>query len=229
MDAHEALRSILCSALLSRWRDRYVGFAATEKNQAKFLSALHHELLDRFDRRAVVCELPGFAWSLPAYSNGDAGVVFSPGGKQIVVGESSGNLSWWDLDKKTPLFSKKAGAYIISMKASSDGSRIVTHDTNDLVQVWDSNTGRELKRIPYARWTTSAALSPGGETLASGGEEWGRGYLYIFEATTISPENPIAAACGMLSGNLTRNQWHEHFADRPYRLTCPELGEPEEL
>lgn len=168
-------------------------------------------------------------WSLPAYSNGDAGVVFSPGGKQIVVGETSGYLSWWDLDKKTPLFSKKAGAYIISMKASSDGSRIVTHDTNDLVQVWDSNTGRELKRIPYASWTTSAALSPGGETLASGGEEWGRGYLYIFEATTISPENPIAAACGMLSGNLTRNQWHEHFADRPYRLTCPELGEPEEL
>jgi WD40 repeat protein len=168
-------------------------------------------------------------WSLPAYSNGDAGVVFSPDGKQIVVGETSGYLSWWDLDKKTPLFSKKAGAYIISMDASSEGSRIVTHDTNDLVQVWDSNTGRELKRMPYARWTTSAALSPDGETMASGGEEWGRDYLYIFEATTISPENPIAAACGMLSGNLTRNQWYEHFADAPYRLTCPLLGESEEL
>lgn len=168
-------------------------------------------------------------WRLPVYSNGQAGVIFNPGGKRIVVGETSGNLSWWDLDKKTPLFSKKAGAFIISMKASSDGSRIVSHDTNDLVQVWDSKTGRELKRMPYAKWTTSVALSPGGETLASGGEEWGRDYLYIFEATRISLENPIDAACGMLSSNLTRYQWHEHLADVPYRLTCPELGEPEEL
>ena len=115
------------------------------------------------------------------------------------------------------------------MHASSDGSRIVTHDTLALVQVWDSRTGRELKRLPYAKWATSAALSPDGEILASGGQEWGRDYVYIFEATTISPEHPIDAACGMLSGNMTRNQWHELFGEAPYRLTCPELGEPEEL
>lgn len=67
MQAREALQELLAGALQARWRDRFIGFASSERHQAKLLAALHHELLDHFDRRVFTDELPRSAWSQPAF------------------------------------------------------------------------------------------------------------------------------------------------------------------
>ncbi len=164
-------------------------------------------------------------WEVPAYSSSYAGVVFNQGGDRMVVGGTDGLLSWWDIKRKEPLFSEQAGQYILRLISSPDGRRIATLDTNDIAQVWDIDTGRELKRMPYAKWSTSIAISPDGKLLASGGEEFGREYNYILEVTNFWPEDSIGAACDQLRLNLTRNQWRTYMGDQPYRLTCPEIEE----
>ena len=33
----------------------------------------------------------------------------------------------------------------------------------------------------------------------------------------------VAAACGRLPRNLTREEWREYLGEEPYRATCPNL------
>lgn len=169
-------------------------------------------------------------WQLPAYSGGALGVVFNPAGDRIVIGGRKGELSWWDIDRREPLFSVKVGNKITDMAFSPNRDRMVTLEyRTDTAQAWDVSAGRELKRMSYAVSSNSVAISADGELLASCGSEdqmetWGA----IIEVTNIWPEDPIMAACNRLSFNMTRNQWRSYMGDQPYRLTCPEIGEPEQ-
>ena len=66
MNSSQLLADFLSRSLAKR-RDRYAEFAARPKSQPKILHALHHDLLECFDRAHVVESLPESAWNLPAY------------------------------------------------------------------------------------------------------------------------------------------------------------------
>jgi WD40 repeat protein len=166
-------------------------------------------------------------WELPVSSARGAGGYFSADGTRLVIGDTHGEISWWDVSTRELLFTKQAGLYVMAMHASADRRRFVTVDSASLVQAWDTETGRELKRLPYASWVKGGAISTDGEFVASGGEEDIREYTHITEVTLLWPDDPILAACSKTKRNFTRNEWRKYFPSKPYRLTCPELGEPE--
>ena len=166
-------------------------------------------------------------WELPVSSARGAGGYFSADGTRLIIGDTQGEISWWDVSTQQLLFTRQAGLYVMAMHASADRRRFVTVDSASLVQAWDTETGRELKRLPYASWVRGGAISADGEFVASGGEEDTRKYIHITEVTRLWPEDPVSAACTKTKRNFTRNEWHKYFPGKPYRLTCPELGEPD--
>ena len=200
-----------------------IRFGPHEKLLAVFDGSTDTTLWDWKNRELI--------WKLPAYNGGDTGVIFNPAGDRIVTGGTNGELSWWDIDRRELLFSVKAGGYISRIAASANRDRMVTLEyRTDTAQAWDVSAGRELERMQYRTSSRSVAISADGELLASCGLSYERDHDHtgIIEVTNIWPENPIVAACNRLRFNMTRKQWHNYMGDQPYRLTCPEIGEPEQ-
>ncbi len=161
-------------------------------------------------------------WQLPIYSDGDAGAVFTPNGQVLVIGDTSGNLSWWDINNKAELFANPAGIYTRALAASPDGRYLVTIDADDTARVWELEGGREIKRMPYLRNLTAVAVSPDSRFFATcGDDDWDR---RLVEVTEIRPEDPVAKACSRMSRNLTRDEWHQYIGNEPYRDTCPDIA-----
>jgi hypothetical protein len=73
MEPCDTLIRFLQRTLQSRWRARYIDLVSRATAQGKFLSSLHHELLDRFAPEHIVRSLPEAAWSCPAFSFSTAG------------------------------------------------------------------------------------------------------------------------------------------------------------
>jgi WD40 repeat protein len=163
-------------------------------------------------------------WRLPPT---DAGAVYSSDGQALAIGQMDGTLSWWNLERREPMFEISQGMYISAMAQSADRKRLATIGGDDEARVVDLDTGHELKRMPYSWWLTAVALTPDGRLLASSGwEDRGDGGTGALEVTRVSPDDPVAAACTKLSRNLTRNEWREYLGDAPYRSTCPGIVAP---
>ena len=80
-----------------------------------------------------------------------------------------------------------------------------------------------LRLIPPLNSATTA-----GELMASGGLDFDGKTRRILEVTHMQPSDPIAAACGRLSLNMTRNQWHSYMGEQPYQRTCPDIDETDQ-
>ncbi len=161
-------------------------------------------------------------WQLPISSDGDAGAVFAPNGQVLVIGDTEGRLSWWDLRKKTELFSSAAGSFIRVLASSPNGRYLITIDADETARVWEFEGGREIKRLPYLRYLTAVAVSPDSRFIATCGDDgWDR---RLVELTEIWPADPVAKACSQLSRNLTREEWRQYLGNEPYRDTCPDIA-----
>jgi WD40 repeat protein len=162
-------------------------------------------------------------WQLQISSDGDAGAVFAPSGQVLVIGDTDGKLSWWDMRQKTELFSKSDGIYTRALVLSPDGKYLATIDGDDTARVWEFDSGREVKRMPYARDLTAIAISPDSRFFATcGDDDWDTRSV---EVTEIWPEDPVAKACSQVGRNMTPNEWHQYMGDEPYRRTCPDIAE----
>jgi WD40 repeat protein len=161
-------------------------------------------------------------WRLPPRGRGDAGAIFGADGRVLVIGGTDGTLSWWNLERREPMFSIPQGIDILAVAQSADRRRLATITVPDQeARVVDFDTGRLIKRMPYSGRLTAVSLTPDGRLLASSGwDDWGTGAI---EVTRIWPDDPVAAACRKLSRNLTREEWRKYFGDAPYRPTCPEI------
>jgi WD40 repeat protein len=178
---------------------------------------------DRTDTTVWDLKTGGKVWQLPISSDGDAGAVFGRSGQVLVTGDTEGKLSWWSIPEKTELFSKAAGIYVRAMVLSPNGKYLATIAADDTARIWEVESGREIKRIPYTRSLTAVAISPDSRFFATSGEEnWERRAV---EVTRIWPEDPIAQACSQVRRNLTANEWRENLGDEPYQPTCPNIVE----
>lgn len=161
-------------------------------------------------------------WRVQAPSSTDAGVAFATPGDTLIVAGADGALSWWDLKARALRFSIPTGAtFLIGMVVSPERRYLVTIDDNREARAWDAESGRLLKRVPYAD-LQALAISPDGEFFATAGQDGATG-SYVLAVKRIRPEDAVATACAQLSRNLTRSEWYQYLGDEPYRPTCTNI------
>lgn len=160
-------------------------------------------------------------WQLPMSSDGDAGAVFGPNGEVLVIGDTEGRLSWWDIRQRKELFSNTVGTFILILALSPNSKYLATIDADETARVWEFEGGREIKRLPYLRYLTAVAVSPDSRFFATCGDDgWDR---RLVEITEIWPADPVAKACSQLSRNLTAEEWRQYVGDEPYHDTCGKM------
>jgi WD40 repeat protein len=148
--------------------------------------------------------------------------VIAPNGQVLVIGDTHGKLSWWDIRKKSELFSDSAGVFTRTLASSPNGGYLVTIDADDSARVWEFEGGREIKRLPFVRYLTAIAISPDSRFFATCGDDgWN---TRLVEVTEIWSADPVAKACSQVSRNLTREEWRQYMGNEPYRDTCPDIA-----
>jgi WD40 repeat protein len=168
-------------------------------------------------------------WRLPDQSAGPAGVLFDPQGRIMVLGDVDGKITWWDVQRRTPLFSvSHDGPYVRRMALTPDGRFLVSIAADDEARVWDFGSGRLLKRLAYGGVggggrLFGVAVSPDGRWFATAGLDPSVLEMAI-EVTEIWPADPVAAACAKLRRNLTREEWDQYVGAEVYRPTCSTLA-----
>jgi WD40 repeat protein len=106
-----------------------------------------------------------------------ASAVFSPDGRHIFTGESGFRGQYWDMVTGELIFTIKTFTvtknprtvyYIHGITAcdfTSDGSRLITGDSDGEVQLWDMSTGLEVKRYEPGGYIRYIKISPDGDTF----------------------------------------------------------------
>lgn len=147
--------------------------------------------------------------------------VFDRGARTLVLGGAVG-LEWWDFESGQRLFSRDT-EHAIRLVADDDRRTFLamTYGDNE-VQAWDFETGRLLRRIPYARFVHAFAIDPDGKWLVASGSDYFIG-KDVIEFAAIRPANLLANACKIVNRNLTEEEWDEYIGDEPYRRTCEDL------
>lgn len=100
-------------------------------------------------------------------------VTFSPNGKTIVYGTSTGNIHLWEVDTKKPtgkLLTHNSGYAVNSVIFSPDGKTIASGSMDTTVILWDIETRKQLGKplSDLSGPVYSLSYSPDGNILASG-------------------------------------------------------------
>ncbi|GAA4587229.1 hypothetical protein GCM10023194_35540 [Planotetraspora phitsanulokensis] len=102
--------------------------------------------------------------TLPAHAGRDMSTLaFSPDGKSLAVCQK-GVVVLWDLTSRKVAATLKSGEWADQLTYSSDGKTLAVVDTG-AARLWDVASRRPIATVAGAM---SAALSPDGETLATG-------------------------------------------------------------
>src|SRR5258708_26444017 len=76
-------------------------------------------------------------------------------GNALVSGSYDGRLIWWDIDKKTQIRAIDAHSkWIRGVKASHDGSNVVSIAEDMVARVWDAGSGKRLHELRGHKETT---------------------------------------------------------------------------
>jgi hypothetical protein len=98
-----------------------------------------------------------------------ASVAFSPDGRILAVGDSDGDVGWWDVATGQRTGTLAEGAPVTSVVFSPSGRILAVGDSGGDVGWWDVATGRRIG-LPLAEGApvTSVVFSPSGQILAVG-------------------------------------------------------------
>ena len=101
---------------------------------------------------------------------GYAPFVFSPDGKTIAVNGFINTISLWNAVLGTPLRPLNGPLAVTSLQYSPDGKTLTAlDDYNNMVCVWDVDTGKLKHTFEYSDYIRTLVFSPDGKTLAAGG------------------------------------------------------------
>ncbi len=113
-------------------------------------------------------------------------LAFSPDSKLLAVGsqneDHSGQVQVWDAQNWKQKHILKQDKYVNSVAFTSDSKILASGTGGDLVQLWDVQTGqqiRSLKGVPPGTWCVD--FSPDGQTIAAG---WRDGSVRLWDVQT---------------------------------------------
>jgi WD40 repeat protein len=121
-----------------------------------------------------------------------ADVAWSPDGRSIVIGDSTGRAHLWNVQTGQMALAYQAPSGGISSLAwSPSGTRIAFGDMDGRAAVWEAVTGKTLWFSPKTRLTSEegddsarVAWSPDGHLLASSGYHRDTMTVHLWDALT---------------------------------------------
>jgi WD40 repeat protein len=121
--------------------------------------------------------VPGGDWpAMPTLGD----VIFTPDSKLVLTGGAEdGEVKIWDWKKREALKTFKAHDKGLSAFAMSpDGSRFATTGADNTVKLWETATGKELRRWAMGVPVSSLAFTPDGKQVVTANDNC---TLYVLE------------------------------------------------
>jgi WD40 repeat protein len=158
-------------------------------------------------------------------------LAFSPDGRSIATGSSSGIVRQYDVRSHEPSGPDLRGHSfeVWGVAYSPDGSVLASTTVGlGTTRLWDAASGTPIGaelvagRVPVTERTlpidhpypSRPAFSPDGRTL----------HTPVVDGSVVAwdlrPETWVRAACDIVGRDLTRAEWRQHVGDRAYRGTC---------
>ncbi|MEU6431650.1 WD40 repeat domain-containing serine/threonine protein kinase [Microbispora sp. NPDC046973] len=164
----------------------------------------------------------------PATTSGSTGIRavrvsqsgFSPDGRILAIGDTSGRLTFWDLStgrRRGPVFKSASTAGIFSMPFSPRGDVAATVLVDGTVQLWDVATPAKLgTSMPGtgADLVAAAAFASGGRVLRVLDETG------TLREVSADPADLVATVCSRAGRTLTEAEWTRYLPGAPYQDVC---------
>ena len=109
------------------------------------------------------------------------------------------------------------------MAFSPDGHRLATAGADQIVRLWNGDTGESMGTLTgHTDRVSSVAFSPDGHWLASGS------YDKTVRIWPAMADRKLL--CNKLTADMSREQWQEWVSpDIPDRPLCPDLAPPQRM
>ena len=103
--------------------------------------------------------------------------VYSPNGKNIATGSSSGRIRFWDAStfQLTANWNADCGE-VDAISFSSDGSLVAAGGSGKGIRVWNCETKALVKALRTPDYVFGASFAPDQQSIALGGYRCGTGY-----------------------------------------------------
>jgi WD40 repeat protein/DNA-binding SARP family transcriptional activator len=159
----------------------------------------------------VVARLPG--------QTADYTVRFAPDGKHVAVGDSTGAVVIWNVDRQerqgAPLVGHDGG--VLGVGFDRTGKLLMTASGDGKLRLWDLSQRRLIgEPLPGTSGGGSVEFFPDGRH-AFGMWQPGTGVIW-----DVDPSDWAARACSVANRNLTRAEWKRFVPGAPYRTICKE-------
>jgi WD40 repeat protein/DNA-binding SARP family transcriptional activator len=145
-------------------------------------------------------------------------IRFSPDGKRIATGDVKGNVDFWDAatGRQVGRELRDQNGAVISVTYSPDGKEVMTTSTDGKFRLIDPSLGKLLGApLPGADTGGWGTFFPNGKQIVA--TFWsGTGVVW-----NVDPAAWREQACRIANRNLTRAEWRDFLAPRPYEAVCP--------